>query len=383
MNAKTVGFLLIALTLLVIALSVGGAMYYMLFWMLMMMLLVSLETALATLWSIRVSTSAQKTRAVRGETVAIRVKIRRGTLLPVGAVELEVSTPADERSAGKIAVNLPPRQEREYRYAVVCPHRGHYDMGVTRVRVTDIFGLFTFGRKIDGGNVTVTVLPRTFPVESMALEPGDTGPQGRVRTSEDISSPSGVRPWQEGDHLRKVHWKLTMRKQELMVRTYEESARPDTLILMDARAISAPRAQIPSIEDALCEAAASAALAQMNAGYPVRMPLSTAQPVEAYGQFSTEISRFLEMLTDLCFDSPYSFEQVLALSTRRLQRTGGLVLVTPRLNTAIAHHAMRMQKMGVCVQLCWVAGSVSSETMTLKAQLELNGIAVRQISPWG
>ena len=191
MSTKTVAFLLVALTLLVIALSVGGAIYYMLFWMLMMMLLVSLETALATLWSIRVSTSAQRTRAVRGETVAIRVKIQRGTLLPVGLVEMEVSTPDDERAAGKISVMLPPRREREYRYAVVCPHRGHYQMGVTRVRVSDVFGLFTFGRKIEGGNVSVTVIPRTTPVEAIALEASDNGPQGRVRTSEDISSPSG------------------------------------------------------------------------------------------------------------------------------------------------------------------------------------------------
>jgi len=382
-STKTVVFLLVALTLLAIALSTGGAIYYLLFWMLIMMLAIALETALATLFTIRVSTMTQKNRAIRGETVAIRMTIRRATVLPVGPVELEVSSPMDDRAAGRILVNLPPIREKEYRYAMSCPHRGHYQMGVSRVRVSDVFGLFTFSRRMNQGNAMVSVSPRTETVPPMAIQPGDMGPQGQVRASEDMSSPSGVRPWQDGDHLKKVHWKLTMRKRELMVRTYEESARPDTLVLMDVSPINASRSQVMTIEDTMCDAAASAALAQMTAGYPVRMPLTSAHPTEISGQFPGEISRFLDALTDLNFDSPYSFEQVLTLEMRRIQRTGGVLLVTAKLNTAIADYAIRMHRLGVSVQMNWVAESVTPESQTLKAQLELSGVPVRQISPWG
>ncbi len=383
MSTKTVVFLLIALTLLAIALSTGGAIYYLLFWTLMMILLISLETALATMYTIRVSSSVQKSRAVRGETVAIRMNIRRGTILPVGLIEVEVSSPADERAAGKIAVQLPPLKAKEYRYAVRCPHRGHYRMGVTRVYVSDIFSLFTFSRAVQDNSAAVSVLPKTENVAPMAIEPGETGPQGQVKVSEDISSPSGVRAWQDGDHLKKVHWKLTMRRRELMVRTYEESARPDTLVLMDVSPVSASRSQVLTIEDTMCDAAASAVLAQMNAGYPVRMPLSSKRPAEINGQFPGEIGRFLEALTDLKFDCPYSFEQVLALEMRRVQRTGGVLLITARLTGAIADNVLRMRRLGVRVQICWVAESLTPEGMTMKAQLEHSGIPVRQISPWG
>ena len=383
MSSRTVVFLFVALTLLAIALSTGGAVYYLLFWMLVMMLAISLETVLTTLFTIRVSTEAQRNKAVRGETVAIKLNIRRASILPVGPVELEVSSPMDNRSVGRITVELPPLRSKEYRYAMSCPHRGHYQLGISRVRVTDIFGLFTFGRKIQQGNAQVSVFPKTETVTAMPIEPGETGPQGRVKTSEDMSSPSGVRPWQDGDHLKKVHWKLTMRKRELMVRTYEESARPDTLVLMDVSPVNASRSQVMTIEDTMCDAAASAVLAQLTAGYPVRMPISSAHPVEIAGQFPGEIGRFLEALTDLNFDSPYSFEQVLTLEMRRVQRTGGVLLVTARMNSAIADYAVRMKRLGVSVQVSWVAESVTPESLTLKAQMELNGIPVRQISPWG
>ena len=147
MSTRTVVFLLIALTLLAIALSTGGAIYYLLFWMFMALMVISLETVLATLWTIRVRAEAQRTKAIRGETVAIHMNIRRGTLLPVGPVELEVSSPMDERTVGKITVSLPPLREKEYRYAMSCPHRGHYQLGVSSVRVTDVFGLFSLSRK--------------------------------------------------------------------------------------------------------------------------------------------------------------------------------------------------------------------------------------------
>jgi hypothetical protein len=289
----------------------------------------------------------------------------------------------ENRSVGRISVSLPPVKDKEYRYAINCPHRGRYPLGVSRVRVSDVFGLFSFGRAIRGGNAMVAVVPRTESVPAMAIEPGETGPQGQVRISEDMSSPSGVRPWQDGDHLKKVHWKLTMRKRELMVRTYEESARPDTLVLMDTSPVNASRSQVLTIEDTMCDAAASAVLAQLTAGYPVRMPLSSEHPVEIAGQFPGEIGRFLEALTDLNFDSPYSFEQVLTLEMRRVQRTGGVLLVTARMNSAIADYAVRMKRLGVSVQVSWVAESVTPESLTLKAQMELNGIPVRQISPWG
>ena len=67
----------------------------------------------------------------------------------------------------------------------------------------------------------------------------ETGAEHISRMTEDAASPSGVRDWIPGDALKKVHWKLTMRKRELMVRTYEESARPDTLLLVDLAPLGA------------------------------------------------------------------------------------------------------------------------------------------------
>ena len=381
MNGRTAVFLLMAVTLLIIALSTGTAVYYLLSAMLGMMAAIAFASVLLTLFTLEIDLVVPKKRAVRGENVTARLRLRRRAPLPPGLVELEVSAPEDGRG-GRVIVASAPLKGREYRYTIKCAHRGVYEMGVSRARVTDVFGLFSFSRRVKGKTVRIEVVPRLSRVPAMVVKPGDTGPQGRVRMTEDMASPSGVRAWQEGDSLKKVHWKLTARRREMMVRTFEESARPDFLILLDCSPVNALQSHVRTIEDALCEAAASAALAQMEAGYPVRMPLNTRNPGEIAGQTPGEIAHFLNALTWLVFDSPYSYEQVIELEMRRLLRTGALILVSTRLNAALAELALRVKQLGVAVQYVWVAETTRREHEDMKQRLEFMGVRVRRVNPW-
>ena len=125
------------------------------------------------------------------------------------------------------------------------------------MRARDVFGLFSISRKSGQRLLRVDVYPRAHDVPFMELKAGDTGPELRSRATEDTASPSDVRKWQEGDVLKKVHWKLTMRRRELMVRTFEESSRPDTLIVPDLSEIQALPDQALTMEDCVCEACLS------------------------------------------------------------------------------------------------------------------------------
>ena len=103
------------------------------------------------------------------------------------------------------------------------------------MRAVDLFGLFTLTKKARTKLVRVDVLPRVGKTNLLELKVSDVGPEVLSRATEDAASPSDTRKWQDGDVLKKVHWKLSMRKSELMVRTFEESSRPDTLIFPKSR----------------------------------------------------------------------------------------------------------------------------------------------------
>ena len=217
----------------------------------------------------------------------------------------------------------------------------------------------------------------------MLLKNVDEGPEFRSTATEDTASPSDVRAWQDGDELKRVHWKLSLRKRELVVRTFEESARPDTLIIPDLQQITALRDQQLTIEDAICEAALDAAKAQLDAGYPVRMPLVSAHPSELSAQFPADFAGFPDAMLRAVFDSPYDFERVLMLMLGRLQRTGGAVLVTARLTTRIADMAMRMQHSGITTKLIWVTDDARDEALELMERLRMSGVEAERLDPWG
>ena len=179
-----------------------------------------------------------------------------------------------------------------------------------------------------------------------------------------------------------MHWKLSLRKRELMVRTFEESARPDTLVIPDLSEITALQDLRLTLEDLICEACLSAAKAQLEAGFPVRMPLQSGRPQEIAGKSVADLPGFVEALMHVAFDSPYPYEQVLMLMLQRMQRTGGAVLVTSRMTSRTADIAMRMQRSGIQVQLIWATDAPRDEALEMLERLKMSGAQVRTVDPW-
>ncbi len=382
LNSRRLGYGLVMAAALAAGLSTGTRLYYLIALALLLMLALGLVAVVWTLFTLRFDIMGVRARMKRGERMMTVFTVRHACLLPVSAIRVQLNVPSAYAPTQDVNVSCPPFTRRTFRQVIACPHRGVYEAGVTRISVEDVFGLVCLSRRPGVKPVKLEVLPRAWDVEPMVLNTIDQGPEFRSRAAEDNASPSDVRSWQEGDELKKVHWKLSLRKREMMVRTYEESARPDTLIIPDLAQITALRDQQLTLEDCVCEASLSAAQAQLRAGYPVRMPLVGARPSEISGQFPPDIAAFTEALLRVKFDSPYGYEQVLTLMLGRFQRTGGAVLVTARLTTRIADMALRMQRSGVATKLIWVSDDDREASMALIERVKMGGVRAERLDPW-
>ncbi|MGX8705645.1 MAG: DUF58 domain-containing protein [bacterium] len=381
-SARRVGYGLCMASVLAAGLSTGTRLYYLVFFMLLLMLALGLASAAWTLWSVKCDIKGVRARVTRGESLTAVFTVRHSSILPVSAIRVSLNVPSGFSEAQEVNVTAPPFTTRAFRQVIQCPHRGIYEAGVTQIAVTDIFGMIRLSRRPKGKLARMEVQPRVTAIPPMLLKNVDMGPEFRSTASEDNASPSDVRKWQDGDELKKIHWKLSLRKRELMVRTYEESARPDTLVIPDLQNVTALKDQQLSIEDCVCEASLNAVKAQLEAGYPVRMPLVNAHPSELAGQFPAEFPPFADAMLRVTFDSPYDYEKVLLLMQARLQRTGGAVLVTARLTSRIADVALRMQQSGITTRLVWVTDDERKETLTMLERLRMGGVQVEQLDPW-
>ena len=382
MSGRLIGVLVAMAAFLAAGLSTGTRVYYLMFYLLLAMILLGLGSVVWTLATLKVEMKGVKARALRGESLTVVLTVRHLSLLPVAGVSVDLSVPSAVSGHQEVRLHTLPFTSRFYRHMIRCPHRGIYEAGITRLSAADVFGLFSISLRAGPRRFRIEVQPRVPVLSAMELGAIDLGPEFMTRSSEDTASPSDVRTWQDGDSLKKVHWKLSMRRREIMVRTYEESARPDTLILPDLSPVTAMMDQRLSVEDEICESCLGMARAQLEKGYPVRMPLVCARPGELVGRQASDLPPFADALMRVSFDSPAPYEEILMQMTGRMQRTGGIVLVTSRLSMRTADMAMRMQHMGARVRLIWVSDEPREESLEILERLKMEGVQVQQRDPW-
>jgi uncharacterized protein (DUF58 family) len=155
-------------------------------------------------------------------------------------------------------------------YGLVPTQRGRWPLGPAIVHSTDPFGLILADTFV-GGSEMIPVWPAT--VDLTATAGALMGHADRVVLGARTPSPddASLRDYREGDDLRRVHWKSSARRGEMLVRSDERAGRrPATVIL-----------GLPREADALewtISAGASIALSVLASGHPVRLLGGSIEP---------------------------------------------------------------------------------------------------------
>jgi uncharacterized protein (DUF58 family) len=158
--------------------------------------------------------------------------------------------------------SLGARQTKVVKYAVTFLMRGYYPLGPTLLETGDVFGLHRRHRVI-GKPVYVMVYPKVVPLPKYDF--ASERPIGEIRLQnrlfEDPTRTAGVREYQVGDPLQRVHWKVTARTGILHCRVYEPTSLAGATILIDFHADGYPKRGEPHRSDLAVTTAASIAYA--------------------------------------------------------------------------------------------------------------------------
>ncbi|WP_245693980.1 DUF58 domain-containing protein [Actinopolyspora mzabensis] len=168
----------------------------------------------------------------------VRLWLSSRSSMPVGATELTDGVPNTlGGDAYRVLDRSPGRSGTVVEYAIHAELRGVHRIGPLRCRSGDPFGFSAFDRELLT-TTRLTVVPRVFELTGLpagfGTGSGDSG-SGSTRTGGEPDD-STVREYRQGDDIRRVHWKTTARRDELMVRTEERPERGGTTVLLDQRA---------------------------------------------------------------------------------------------------------------------------------------------------
>ena len=189
-------------------------------------------------YRLRLTRTITPVRVVAGTTARVRLELANLTRLSTRVLLAEDRVPyALGLSPRFVLARLPGGRRAAVTYTVRSQLRGRYTLGPLRLRVSDPFGLCEVARRFAGTDQLV-VVPQAHPL-------GPVGAGGRWSGTGDSLSRSAAasgeddiatREYRYGDDLRRVHWRSTARRGELMVRRDEQPRQRRATVLLDTRA---------------------------------------------------------------------------------------------------------------------------------------------------
>ena len=367
--------------LLTAAMSTGSTLLFVLAIMVALTVFVCLISVIWASATVRITAEIEDQTVYRGEHTTLVLGVSHGGWIPVAPVILEIPSMSGGDSR-KIRLKDIPGRVQSLRMPIDAAHVGIYTSGIQTCMIEDMLGMFQRVIRPDETVYSLTVLPRVFDVDPLVMAPGDPGSELMARANEDLNAPSDIRAYQPGDAMKKIHWKLSARKQELIVRKFEEPLLQEVLILMDC---SRPPFHGDSqaeadIRDTLLETAASLFSAQMRTDHEIRMPLTGSRPAEADRSIGTTIA--LKYLAGVDFSETDRFERVLQMESSRMSKVGCVAVVTARLNYAMVDIMTRIHRTGPNLRLYLVTSTPEdANVLPLLSRLQHSEIEVAYVTP--
>ena len=289
--------------------------------------LVSATIARRSRYRLSCSRRLDPPRVPAGQPTVVTARLENVSRLRTAVLLAEDVTPYSLGTRPRFVLDeIEPGGSRELSYQIRSETRGKFTIGPLRVRVADAFGLVEISRSFSTTS-TLVVTPKIYPLPRAAapsswLGEGDGGMRTISAIGEDDAAP---RAYQNGDALRRVHWRSTARYGELMVRREEHQWRNSASVFLDPRRSAHSGSGISATFEFAVSAAASIGAHLTGEGFRARL-ITEAGEIAPRGTFQDTL---LDMLAVI---SP-SREISLAPGAAALTHAGGqLIAVLGRLS---------------------------------------------------
>lgn len=173
------------------------------------------------------------------EKLPLNVRITRKSFFPMGAIHLYVKVENIlYGSVHRKEILLQPVEKKcmEFEYLLQMRNCGNVRVTVEEVMCYDLLQLFC--KKIPvNTQMEVLVYPAQIKLNMQLMRRPQTNVTGNLydqyRKGQDVSEVAGLREYQEGDSLGRIHWKLSGKLDELIVRDFGYPSNYTVLILYD------------------------------------------------------------------------------------------------------------------------------------------------------
>ena len=315
-----------------------------------------------------------------GEEVQLEIEVANRKPLPLPWIQVDDELPTDvvllkgrtspSHFENRVFLNnllsLSWYHRIKRRYTLRCLQRGLFSFGPTHIRSGDLFGIFNRQMEIENTDYLM-VYPKIVPLEKLGIP--SRQPFGDIRTRrtifEDPVLTQGIRDYQSGDSLKRIHWKATARLGRLQTKVFEPTTTPDMGIFLDVRT-SKFWGNVPALLELAIITAASISNYALNSKYrvglyvnqrkrfpdePIRLPPS---------QHADQLLHILEALAQIDAFETMSIAKLVQSESQNFVWGSTMVVITAMPSDILYSNLLKMRRGGRKVVLIVVGGTESS-----------------------
>lgn len=382
MTRRGIIYSVILLFLLIISYGTGIKELFMISYCMLMLLAFSLVSVLLANVTVFASTEISDKDVIRNDKAYFTVKLKGFVLLPFTG-DIYITVPGKRSILIKDAENhvfcrLPGLCKKDFLFTLNCDNKGIWYIGIKKLRVHDVFGLFSIPLFFSLNNMRkkyeLKIHPRCYDFDfEKQNPPSNVGMSSTVNNESDTGdSVSGSRQYRYGDPFKRINWKQTARTHTVYVRNYELEQISQVLIMLDNSSYSDTQ-QNADIAGDICASLNKYYIKTASAVKNQIIRINTKKAIRDIHCTVRNDNDYIRLNNDLISIRPYVDKKGLNIPVEKIVQIGNynvVHLITSSPTKELLEHLSKMNKSGYIINC--IVPVVSEEAKIQVEQLSEN-----------
>lgn len=251
---------------------------------------------------------------------------------------------------------LQPYSGNSHSFELQCNYRGNYEIGINSVEIEDLFGLFKFKYNVFEPKF-VTVYPRIVYLERFPLKTDFISESHSIlnNRNEDMTTISDVRKYAYGDSLKRIHWKLTAKTQDFMVKKFQSTSDVNTLMLLDLHKNPYSSGENIIIEDKVIESIVAVLYYCLYNWIPINLVFFSGKMVNIKAKNNLLFNEIFEMMAKVKFNESVPIKDLLEIYVNNTLTKTNILIFTSNLDYELYNQIYKSSNSGFDVSIIYTS----------------------------
>ena len=287
---------------------------------------------------IRITENLSQDFVPKGYATTLRVFIRNLHFIPIvsAQIDFKVDDMCLEVEPSTLPFSVKTLGRRNLEIRINGIYRGVYEVGTAHITLHDFLGLFRY-RYVQDKRLMLTITPRILPITDLFIDSviQESLFSKNLRQSQDYNIVSELRQYQPTDGYKRVHWKASAKRGELISKNFQETEKSATTFFIDNSHENykgdGARRKALIREDAIMEAVVSVMYYCHGLGHPI----SVQSLSESKEDFTTDFHSLYKETSMLTFVKGGDFNAILDNYSKEKHDPMNLFIFTKKLNRTL------------------------------------------------